>query len=109
MPTLLDDIEERHEGAEPRVLTADVQAVLQRVIRPGGDAGESVTLIAEKADISTRTVYRVLQRSSDTISLAQADNICRACDVHPRQAGIRLVWSDGAITDYSALRGVAEN
>ena len=28
MPTLLDGILEKHEGAEPRVLTSDVQAIL---------------------------------------------------------------------------------
>lgn len=101
MPTLLDGITETHTGPEPRVVTEDVQAILRRIIRPQDeDAGESVALIAEKAKVSTRTVYRVLNPSEAklTISLDLADRLCLAADAHV--AGCRLVWPDGRITDY---------
>jgi len=104
MPTLLDGVLERHEGPEPRVVTADVQAVLRARVRPGDDeAGESVTLIAENARVSARTVYRVLQADKPELSLALADALCLAAGTHPRIAGIRLVLSDGRIVDYSWL------
>jgi hypothetical protein len=82
-------------------LTEDVQVILQRIIRPGDeDAGESVALIAEKAKVSTRTVYRVLNPSEAklSISLDLADRLCLAADAHV--ALCRLVWPDGRITDY---------
>jgi hypothetical protein len=98
----LDNITETHDGPEPRVLTADVQAVLRRVIRPGEDeGGEAVAMIAEKAKVSTRTVYRVLNpdESKPSISLDLADRLCLACGVHPAFA-VRLLWPDKTITDY---------
>lgn len=103
MPTPLDGIIETHEGPEPRVLTQDVQAILRSVIRPGVDDGESVTLIADKAHVSTRTVYRVLNpdESKHTISLEIADKLCVAADSHIRFC--RLVWPDGSMTDYMSL------
>lgn len=98
-PTLLDWQLEKHDGPEPRVLTEDVQAILRRVIRPGeDDGGESVALIAEKSGVSTRTVYRVLQRSTPTISLDLADRLCLAAESH--LAMCRLAWPGGEITDY---------
>jgi DNA invertase Pin-like site-specific DNA recombinase len=103
-PTLLDGILERHEGAEPRVLTEDVRKVLRKVIRPGDDdGGESVALIAEKAGISTRTVYRVLQDPEDestaeTINLDLADRLCLAAGAHLMVC--RLRWPDGITTSY---------
>lgn len=103
MSSILDGIEERHDGPEPRVLTADVQTILRRVIRPGDeDSGESVAMIAEKADISTRTVYRVLQADKPTIALDLADRLCLAADAH--LAHCHLMWPDGAVTDYIGPR-----
>lgn len=102
MPTLLDGILEKHDGPEPRVVTSDVQAILRVVIQPGiEDTGESVALIAEKAGISTRTVYRVLQGTTDTISLDLADRLCLAADSHLRLC--KLMWPDGSITSYEAV------
>ena len=104
MPTLLDGVLERHEGPEPRVLTSDVQAILTNVIRPAfDDDGASVALIAEKAGVSTRTVYRVLNpvESKPSISLSLADALCLAADSHLKYC--HLVWSDGSVTDYAAL------
>lgn len=99
MATLLDGILEKHEGPEPRVITVDVQTILRRVIKPGDDdAGYSVSLIAEKANVSTRTVYRVLQASTETISLDLADRLCLAAGAH--LAHCRLKWPDNRITDY---------
>lgn len=99
MPTRLDDILESHEGPEPRVLTEDVQDILNRVIRPAGDlGGEGVALIANKAGISTRSVYRVLQADKPTIGLDLADRLCLAAGAH--LAECRLVWPSGEITPY---------
>lgn len=104
MATPLDFKLERHAGPEPRVLTADVQAILHEVIRPGDDDnGASVTLIAEKARISPRTVYRVLtpDKPEGTLSLDLADRLCLAADAHLNQCSLR--WPDGSITPYSFL------
>ena len=101
MPTLLDDVLESHNGPEPRVLTEDVQGVLRRVVQPGEDSGAAVGLIAERAKVSTRTVYRVLNpdESKYTISLDLADRLCIAAGVHIAFT-CRLVWPDGAVTPY---------
>lgn len=101
MPTPLDNILEVHDGPEPRVLTEDVQAVLRRVIRPGEDDGAAVATIAERADVSTRTVYRVLNpdESKPTIALDTADKLCIAAGVHIAFT-CRLVWPDGTVTPY---------
>lgn len=88
------------ETGEPKVLTADVRSILRSVIRPGeDDDGGGVALIAEKADTSTRTVYRVLSEGhSETISLDLADRLCLAAGSHV--ALCRLRWPDGEITPY---------
>lgn len=104
MATLLDNQLEKHDGPEPRVLTEDVQAILARVIKPGSDeTGDSVALIAEKAGVSTRTVYRCLNpdEAKFTIGLDLADRLCLAADSHV--SNCRLVWPDGSISAYSLL------
>jgi hypothetical protein len=108
MATLLQGILETHQGPEPRVLTEDVQAVLRAVIRPDDDdAGKSVALIAERAEVSTRTVYRVLNPTPrddgepPTIGLDLADKLCIAAGAHLRH--VRLYWPDGGITTYDTL------
>lgn len=105
MSTLLEWVLEKHDGPEPRVITADVQKILQRVVRPGDDdSGESVSLIAERARVSTRTVYRVLNPAPSkdqrpaTISLDLADRLCLAAESH--LAHCRLYWPDGRISRY---------
>lgn len=103
---LLDTIHHEDEVAssiadepEPRVLTKDVSSILKRVVRPNDDdAGESVKLIAEKAETSTRTVYRVLSVSTETISLDLADRLCIAASAHI--SACRLSWPDGSTTPY---------
>lgn len=108
MATLLDWVREAHDGPEPRVLTHDVQAILRHIIRPDDeDSGRSVALIAERAGVSTRTVYRVLNPADredgklPTISLDLADKLCLAADSHLRY--VRLVWPDDTISEYDAL------
>jgi DNA invertase Pin-like site-specific DNA recombinase len=99
MATILDGVEERHEGPEPRVLTEDVQRILKNKIKPGeDDGGESVSIIAENSDISTRTVYRVLQGDRKSLGLDLADRLCLAAGAH--LAHCRLVWPDETITPY---------
>lgn len=84
---------------EPRVITADVAAVLAPVVRPDDeDSGSSVALIAEKAETSTRTVYRVLSIHTETISLDLGDRLCLAAGSH--LAACRLKHSDGSIKPY---------
>lgn len=102
MATLLDGVLETHEGPEPRVITEDVQRVLRQVIRPGEDDGAAVALIAARARVSTRTVYRVLSpdESKETISLDLADRLCLAAGVHMSGAGARLQWPNGNVADY---------
>ncbi len=101
MASPLDFIEERHEGPEPRVLITDVQQILREVIRPGDeDSGKSVALIAQRAKVSTRTVYRVLnpEEGKTSISLDLADNLTLAAGSH--LAHCRLEWPDGRVTPY---------
>src|SRR5688572_33448493 len=103
MATLLEAKLEKHDGPEPRVLTEDVRAILRRVVRPGSDDGEAVTPIAEKAHVSTRTVYRVLAEPEDlgetaTISLDLAGRLCLAAEAH--LSACRLAWPDGTVSDY---------
>ena len=101
MPTLLDGITETHVGPEPRVITSDVQEVLHNVIKPKEDDGAAVSVIAERAGFSPRTVYRVLNpdEARPTISLDLADKLCVACGVHPKTV-CRLIWPDGRITPF---------
>jgi hypothetical protein len=86
-------------SGEPRVLTCDVANVLAPVVRPDDeDSGSSVSLIAEKAQTSTRTVYRVLSNHTETINLDLADRLCLAAGSH--LAACRLKHSDGAVRPY---------
>lgn len=101
MASPLDFVEERHEGSEPRVLIEDVQSLLRHIIRPGDDdGGRSVAYIAERAGVSTRTVYRVLnpEEGKISISLDLADNLALAAGSH--LAHCRLVWPDDSVTAY---------
>jgi hypothetical protein len=56
-------------------------------------------MIAERAETSTRTVYRVLSEShAEAISLDLADRLCLAAGSHV--ALCRLKWPDGEVTSY---------
>ena len=92
-------IEPVEKSGEPKVLTEDVRTSLRRVIRPDDDDGGSVQMIAERAETSTRTVYRVLSdKHADAISLDLADRLCLAAGSHV--ALCRLKWPDGEVTPY---------
>lgn len=97
MPTVLEGILETHEGPEPRVVTEDVRAILHNVVRPGEDNGAAVALIADRARISARTVYRVLNPTGykDTISLDLADRLCIACGTH--LTSCRLIFPGNSV------------
>lgn len=87
------------QSGEPKVLTEDVRIILRRIIRPDDDDGGSVQTIAERAETSTRTVYRVLSEShTEAISLDLADRLCLAAGSHV--ALCRLKWPDGRVTSY---------
>lgn len=58
-----------------------------------------MALIAERAQTSTRTVYRVLAGSTETISLDLADRLVLAADQHLATT-CRLRWPDGEVTPY---------
>lgn len=84
---------------EPKVLTSDLQSVLRRVVQVDQEGdGPSVATIAEKANTSTRTVYRAIAGTTPHTSLDLADRLCIACGVHLSEC--RLVWPDGSITGY---------
>lgn len=87
-------------GPEPRVLTEDVRDILQRVVKVNdtAESSASVAAIAERAQTSTRTVYRVLSLSSETLNLDLADRLVLAGGSH--LALCRLKWSDGRVTPY---------
>lgn len=85
---------------EPKVMTEDVRKILRAAIGTTGDEdGGGVAMIAEKAETSTRTVYRVLSENhSETISLDLADRLCIAAG--SLVVFCRLKWPDGRITSY---------
>lgn len=87
---------------EPRVLTQDVGAILRQATEASADLGahpsKSVATLAETAGTSTRTVYRVLSGSTETISLDLADRLCLAANSHVSQC--RVKWPDGRIEAY---------
>lgn len=94
-----ESVIEAADSGEPKVLTEDVRTILRRVIRPDDDDGGGVAMIAERANTSTRTVYRVLsEKHSDAISLDLADRLCLAAGSHV--ALCRLKWPDGHVTSY---------
>lgn len=102
MSRILEWIEERHEGAEPRVLIEDVQDVLREIVKPDSpDSGQSVALIATRARVSTRTVYRCLNPGPGvtTIGLDLADRLCLAADSH--LAHCRLQMPNGDVVPYA--------
>lgn len=94
---------------EPAVVTDDVRRVLRDVIQPDDpDAGEAVTRLAERADTSTRTVYRILNpppsdRSNGrlhTLPLALADRLVLAAGRQLAEIDCRVVL-DGRVVDYA--------
>jgi hypothetical protein len=91
---------------EPVVVAADIQRVLRQVVRPDDpDAGDAVQRIAERADTSPRSVYRVLNPAPPrnggpaTLSLDLADRLAIAVGRQLSEIGCRVVI-DGELIDY---------
>lgn len=94
---------------EPAVVTEDVRAVLRQAIRPGSpDEGDAVVAVAERAQTSTRTVYRVLNPPTPpnglphTINLALADRLVMAVGRMLEEIDCRVVVDD-RVVDYSEV------
>jgi hypothetical protein len=80
-------------------MTADVQRLLRRVVRPDlDDSGESVVMLAQRAGTSARTVYRILSCTTETINLDLADRVALAADGH--LSSCRLQLADGSVVGY---------
>lgn len=76
-----------------------MQGVLQGAVKPDDpDAGDAVALIAELAATSTRTIYRILGRESESLDLGLADRVVMAAGGH--LSSCRLVLPDGELVDY---------
>jgi hypothetical protein len=58
------------------VLTEDVAAVVRRAVDP--DDGDTVKALAERAETSTRTIYRVLGHEKCHLDLDLADRLVLA-------------------------------
>jgi len=69
---------------EPRVVAEDVQQILERYLERQAHLprGEAVEVLADRAGISTRTVYRILEGTRDWLELDQADRLLVAADSH---------------------------
>ena len=94
-------------GGEPVVLAEDVSRVLRAAVLPqSAEEGEAVAMLAERADTSARTVYRVLRaapREDGTpavVSLDLADRLVLAAGRSLAEVGCRLVLSDGRVVSY---------
>lgn len=90
---------------EPRVLTDDVRRILRRVIRPDDpDEGEAVQRFAERADTSTRTIYRVLSGTAGSsttppsLLLPVADRLVVAAGAHLWETHVLL--ASGEVLEY---------
>lgn len=67
---------------EPRVNGEDVRRVLEDYIERYNymSRGEVVEVLADRANISTRTIYRILQEPRKWLELDQADRLLIAAD-----------------------------
>jgi hypothetical protein len=90
---------------EPRVLAEDVREILTRLIDPANpDSGEAVQRFAERADQSTRTIYRVLSGQAGTstepasLALRVADQLVTAAGRHLGEC--RVLTAEGRVVPY---------
>lgn len=81
------------KSKEAKVLAADVREILERTRRRfNEDEGIAVSVIAERAGVSTRTVYRVLENRPDApawLGLELADRLLVACDANLWEVQVR--------------------
>jgi hypothetical protein len=70
--------------SEPRVYAADVLKIIERYLDRADhlQRGEAVEVLAERAALSTRTVYRILEGNREWLDLDQADRLLLAADAH---------------------------
>lgn len=93
---------------EPAVIAEDVRRVLRSVIVPDDpDEGEAVGRLSERAETSTRTVYRVLKPAEErangkphTLSLDLADRLVLAAGRQLAEIGCRVLLADGRVVPY---------
>lgn len=57
-------------------------------------------MVAELAETSTRTIYRILGKQSETLDLGLADRVALAAGGH--LSGCRLRFADGRTVEYLA-------
>lgn len=69
---------------EPRVVADDVRKILDRYLDRAAhlQRGEAVEVLAERAKVSTRTIYRILEGNRKWLELDQADRLLLAADAH---------------------------
>lgn len=91
--------------SEPRILTADVRTILCYAINPDSpDCGEAVQEFADRAETSTRTVYRVLAGKAGrattpaTLLLDTADRLVTTAGRHLGEC--RALTPAGEVVDY---------
>lgn len=84
-------------SGEPSVWTADVRAALDQRIRPDSpDAGDSVVVVSERSQVSTRTIYRILKGEYDRLmELDMADRLLMAADGELWEC--HMEWPDGKV------------
>jgi len=77
--------------SEPKVSGDDVRVILEKYILRYDymPRGEVVEVIAERAEVSTRTIYRILQGTRASLELDQADRL--------------LIAADSSVTDVEVL------
>jgi hypothetical protein len=89
------------------VVAEDVRRVLRAVVRPDDpDEGLAVQRLAERAETSTRTVYRCLNPKDredggpPTLKLDLADRLVMAAGRSLAEIGCRVVLPDGRTVEY---------
>jgi len=93
---------------EPRILAEDVRRIICTVIDPDNpDNGEAVANFAERAQTSTRSIYRILSRKAGTattphsLRLDTADRMVTAAGRHLSECDALV--QDGQIVPYNEV------
>ncbi|CAB4183338.1 hypothetical protein UFOVP1328_28 [uncultured Caudovirales phage] len=69
---------------EPRVVASEVVTIMERYLQRQShlQRGDAVEVLAERAEMSTRTVYRILEGNRKWLDLDQADRLLIAAGFH---------------------------